>query len=172
MKRPTKRARIIAVVVIAPALGIAVPVIPPVIAQETAACTTWTAEMVDDEGGKVLTVQACATDNPDAYITVTCGGDTVGVRFDLAAGAEAPPESNTTTDVTFATTTDKVTLNAAYEEYDGYFGAYPKPNDPLIQLLKSGDTLTISDVPGAYPAKHFSLKGSSAALGKLTANCD
>lgn len=171
MKTSFRRSRIIAVVVVAPALGIAVPVVPPVIAQE-AACSTWTAEMVDDEGGKVLTAQACATDNPEAYITVTCGGDTVGVRFDLALGAEAPPEGNDTTDVTFATSTDKVTLNAAYEEYDGYFGAYPAPNDPLIQLMKSGDALTVSDVPGKYPVKHFSLKGSSAALGKVMASCD
>jgi hypothetical protein len=170
MKRPFKRARIIAVVVVAPALGIAVPVIPPVLAQE-AACTTWTAEMVEDEGGEVLTAQSCATDNPDAYITITCGSGTAGVRIDLAAGSEAAPQSNETTDVTFATSTDKVTVNMAYEEYDGYFATYPKPDDPLIQLIKAGDSLTVSDVPEHYPAKHFSLKGSSAALGKLVANC-
>lgn len=165
------RLRILAIVVIAPALGIGVPVILPAIAQQAAACTTWTAEMVEDEGGEVLTAQACATDNPDAYITVTCGPGVAGVRLDLAAGAEALPQPNETTDVTFATATDKVTMQMAYEEYDGYFGAYPTPDDPLIQLLKSGDTVAISDVPGRYPVKHFSLKGSSAALGKLVADC-
>lgn len=166
-----KRRRIVAVVVIAPALGMAVPVIPPVIAQEAAACTAWTAEMVDDEGGQVLTAQACSTDRPDAYITVTCGNGTASVRLDLAAGAEVPPQPNDVTDVTFQTATDKVTLQMGYEEYDGYFAAYPKPDDPLIQLLKAGDAVTIGDVPAAYPAKHFSLAGSSAALGKLVAAC-
>lgn len=165
-----RRSRIVAVVVIAPALGIAVPVIPPVVAQE-AACTTWTVGMVEDEGGEVLTAQACSTDRPDAYITVTCGSGTASVRLDLAAGAEAPPQPNDTTDVSFATATDKVTLSMGYEEYDGYFAAYPKPDDPLIQLMKAGDAVTVGDVPGRYPAKHFSLAGSSAALGKLVANC-
>jgi hypothetical protein len=162
--------RILAVIIIAPVFGFAVPVIPAVVAQE-AACTTWSAEMVEDEGGEVLTAQACSTDRPDAYITVTCGNGTAGVRFDLAAGAEASPQPNEVTDVTFSTGTDKVTLQMGYEEYDGYFAAYPKPDDPLIQLLKAGDTVTISDVPGLYPAQHFSLKGSTAALGKLVADC-
>jgi len=163
--------RIVTALLIAQALGMAGPVVSPVIAQE-AACATWTVGMVEDEGGEVLTAQACATDRPDAYLTVTCGNDTAGVRLDLAAGAEASPQPNETTDVTFATTTDKVTVQMGYEEYDGYFGTYPHPNDPLIQLLKAGDALTITDVPGVYPVKHFSLKGSSAALGKLVADCD
>jgi hypothetical protein len=167
-----KRRGIIAVLVVAPALGMAVPVVPQVVAQEAAACTIWTVGMVDDEGGQVLTARACSTDRPDAYITVTCGNGTAGLRVDLAAGAEASPQPNDTTEVTFQTATDRVTLQMGYEEYDGYFAAYPAPDDPLLQLLKAGDTVTISDVPGLYPAKHFSLKGSSAALGTLVADCD
>jgi len=167
-----KRRRIVAVVIIAPALGMAVPMIPPVIAQEAAACTTWIAEMMEDEGGPVLTAQACSIDRPDAYITVTCANGTAGVRFDLAAGAEASPEPNETTEVTFATATDQVTVEMGYEEYDGYFSVYPRPDDPLIQLLKAGETVTMTDVPGRYPEQHYSLKGSTAALGKLTAACD
>lgn len=164
-----KHRLILSALVLAPALS--APAIPPAVAQD-AACTAWTAEMVDDEGGKVLTAQACSIDRPDAYISVTCGNGTAGIRFDLAAGAEAAPEPNEVTDVTFETATDKVTLQMGYEEYDGYFAAYPKPDDPLIQLLKAGETVSIGDVPGRYPVQHFSLKGSSAALGKLVADCD
>lgn len=163
--------RIATLLLIAPAFGLTGPMISPVIAQDPP-CATWTVGMVEDEGGEVLTAQACAIDRPDAYISVTCGNDTVGLRLDLAAGAEASPQLSETTDVTFATSTDKVTLQMGYEEYDGYFATYPRPDDPLIQLLKAGDALAVSDVPGVYPAKHFSLKGSSAALGKLVADCD
>lgn len=159
-------------IVLALAIASAVPAaaIPRVVAQEPA-CSTWTVGMVEDEGGEVLTAQACATDRPDAYITLTCGNGTAGVRLDLAAGAEASPQPNEVADVTFATATDKVTLQMGYEEYDGYFAAYPSPDDPLIQLLKAGDTVTVNDVPGQYPTKRFSLRGSSAALGKLVADC-
>lgn len=162
--------RIVTALLIAAALVLAGSVLSPTIAQEPA-CATWTVGMVEDEGGEVLTAQACAIDRPDAYISVTCGNDTVGLRLDLAAGAEASPQPNETTDVTFATTTDKVTVEMGYEEYDGYFAIYPRPDDPLIQLLRAGDALTITDVPGVYPVKHFSLKGSSAALGTLVAEC-
>ena len=160
--------RILLAFALAPVL--VAPAIPPVAAEEPA-CSAWTVGMVEDEGGEVLTAQACAMDRPDAYITLTCGNGTVGVRLDLAAGAEASPQPNEVADVTFATATDKVTLQMGYEEYDGYFAAYPSPDDPLIQLLKAGDAVTINDVPGQYPIKHFSLKGSSAALGKLVADC-
>jgi hypothetical protein len=160
--------RILFVLALAPSL--VATAIPSVVAQDPV-CSTWTVGMVDDEGGEVLTAQACAMDRPDAYITLTCGNGTVGVRLDLAAGAEASPQPNEVADVTFATATDKVTLQMGYEEYDGYFAAYPNPDDPLIQLLKAGDTVTINDVPGQYPIKHYSLKGSSAALRKLVADC-
>lgn len=163
-----KHRHLVAVLILAPAMGTAAPVI----AQDSAGCTAWTVGMVDDEGGQVLTAQACAVERPDVYITMTCGNGTASLRFDLAAGGEVAPQPSEVTDVTFETTTDKVTLQMGYEEYDGYFAAYPRPDDPLVQLLKAGDTLTVRDVPGRYPTKHFSLRGSSAALGKLVANCD
>lgn len=75
------------------------------------------------------------------------------------------------TEVTFSTGSDEVTLSMSYQAVDGMHAADAGVDDPLIQLLKAGDTVTIRDVPGQYPVKHFSLKGSSAALGKLVADC-
>lgn len=165
-----KRRRIVAVVVIAPALGMAVPVIPPAVAQE-AACTTWTVGMVEDEGGEVLTAQACSTDRPDAYLVLSCFSGSVFIRYDLGVGAEALPPLGDVTDVTFSSGSDAVTLSMAYQEMDGMHAADAGVDDPLIQLLKAGETVTIRDVPGMYLVKHFSLAGSSAALGKLVGDC-
>lgn len=166
-----KRRRIVAILVVAPALGMAVPVIPPAIAEE-AACTRWTVGMVEDEGGEVLTAQACSTDRPDAYLVLSCFSGSVFVRYDLGLGAEAAPPLGDVTDVTFSTGSDAVTLSMSYQEMDGMHAADAALDDPLIQLLKAGETVTINDVPGLYPTKHFSLKGSSAALGKLLADCN
>jgi invasion protein IalB len=73
--------------------------------------------------------------------------------------------------VTFSTGSDAVTLSLTYQEMDGMHAADAGLDDPLIQLLKAGDTVTIKDVPEQYPVKHFSLKGSSTALDKLVADC-
>jgi hypothetical protein len=165
-----KRRRIIAVVVVAPALGIAVPVIPPVVAEDNA-CTTWTVGMVEDEGGPVLTAQACSTESPEAWMTLTCFSGSVNVRYDLALGVEADL-SNEVTDVTFASGSDEVTLPMGFEEMDGRHAANSEAAGPLVQLLRAGETVTIKDVAGKYPVRQFSLNGSSAALGKLVADCN
>ncbi len=167
-----RRRRIVAVVVVAPVLGMAVPVIPPVIAQERASCTTWSAEMLEDEGGPVLTAQACSTDRPDAYLSLTCFAGRLNLRHDLGLAAEASVPLGEVTDVTFSSGSDAVTLAMAYQEMDGRHAADAGLDDPLIQLLKAGEAVTIADVAGLYPVKQFSLKGSSAALGRLVAACD
>lgn len=164
-----KRRRVVAVVVIAPALGMAVPAIPPVVAQD--ACTTWTVGMMEDEGGPVLTAQACTEDRSDAFLSLTRFAGRVFIRYDLAAGSEVAPRLEEVTDVTFSTGNDAATIAMAYEEMDGRHAANAGADDALIQLLRAGDTLTIRDVPAHYPEKHFSLAGSAAAIGKLTADC-
>lgn len=167
-----KRRRIVAVVVVAPALGMAVPVIPPVSGQEAATCTTWTVGMVEDEGGEVLTARACSTDRPDAWLMLGCFSGSVFVRYDLGVGAEASPALDEVTDVTFSTGSDSVTLALSYLAMDGTHAADAGIDDPLIQLLRAGETVTITDVPGRYPTRSFSLKGSSAALRELVADCN
>jgi hypothetical protein len=164
------RRRVIAVIVIAPALGMAVPVIPPVLAQE--ACTTWTVGMVEDEGGEVLMAQACARERPDAWLSLSCFSGQLFVRYDLGLGAEAAPELDEVTDVTFSTGSDAATIAMSYQAMDGMHAADAGLDDPLVQLLKAGDTVTISDVPGRYPVKSFSLAGSARALTQLVAGCD
>jgi hypothetical protein len=151
------------------ALGMAAPA-AAVLAEE-AACTIWTVGMVEDEGGEVLTAQACSKDRPDAYLGLSCFGGSVFVRYDLGLGGETEPELDETTDVTFSTGTDAVTLSMAYQAMDGTHAADANLDDPLIQLLKAGETVTIKDEPGSYPVKTFSLKGSAAALGGLVAGC-
>lgn len=166
-----KHKRLVAVLAVAPMLGMAAPVVPPAQAQEEG-CNVWTAGMMEDEGGSVLTAQACSEDSPDSYLSLKCFSDVVLVSYDLSMGSNRDPELHGVTDVTFVSGTDEVTLSMAYQEMDGMHAADVKLDDPLIQLLKAGDTLIIKDVPGDYPSKQFSLKGSSAAIGKLVADCD
>ncbi len=151
------------------ALGMAAPA-SAVLAEE-AACTIWTVGMVEDEGGEVLTAQACSTDRPDAYLGLSCFAGSVFVRYDLGLGGETEPELDETTDVTFSTGTDAVTLSMAYQAMDGTHAADANLDDPLIHLLKAGETVTIKDEAGRYPVRTFSLKGSAKALGGLVAGC-
>ena len=153
------------------ALGLGAPATSPALAED-AACTTWTVGMVEEEGGEVLTAQACSTDRPDAYLVLSCYAGSLFVRYDLELGAEAPAELDEVTDVTFSTGTDAATIAMAYQAMDGMHAADAGLDDPLVQLLKAGDTVTISDVPGRYPDKTYALKGSAKALAELVAGCD
>ncbi len=152
------------------AFGLGTPAAPSALAQDVA-CATWTVGMVEDEGGEVLTAQACSSDRPDAYLVISCFSGSLFVRYDLGLGAEASPELDEVTDVTFSTGSDAVTIAMDYQAMDGMHAADAGLDDPLIQLLKAGDTVTISDVPGRYPVKTYSLEGSAVALDKLVAGC-
>lgn len=141
----------------------------PAAAQE--ACQSWTAEMLDDEGGQVFTASACATDLPDAYLLLTCSAGEVFLRYDLAAGAERAPDLGEVTDVDFTVGLSTQRLSMSYQEMDGLFAGEAPAGGPLIALLKSGETLSIVDAGGRYPVHRFGLAGSSSALTRLLRQC-
>lgn len=141
----------------------------PVAAQE--ACSIWTAGMQEDEGGPVFTASACATDRPDAYLSLTCSGGRVYLRYDLAAGAERSPDLGEVTDVDFTVGVSTQRLSMSYEEMDGRHAGDVPANGPLMALMKSGEGLSIVDAEGRYPVHSFGLVGSSSALAKLVAQC-
>lgn len=141
----------------------------PAMAQE--ACSTWTAGMMEDEGGSVFTASACATDRPDAYLLLTCSRGEVFIRYDLAAGAERSPDLGEVTDVDFTVGVSTQRLSMSYQEMDGLFAGDVPVNGPLMALVKSGEGLSIVDAEGRYPIHTFGLVGSSTALAKLAAQC-
>lgn len=142
--------------------------VPPAAAQE--ACTSWTAEMVEDEGGPVLSAFACATDRPDAYLSLSCF-DNLYLSYDLATGAERSPDPGEETDVAFSVGGRTETLKLTYQEMDGRHAADLPVDAPLVQLLLSGGSLHVADVAGRYPAHDFSLAGAPEALEQLIEGC-
>jgi hypothetical protein len=160
--------RLAALAALLPMLAVA-PIVTPAAAQE--ACTTWSAEMQEDEGGSVLTASACALDRPDVFLSLNCFNDTIWIRYDLALTAEASPELAEETEVVFKVGDASETLPVIFQEMDARHAGETPVAGPLVKLLKSGERLSIVDVPGKYPVHEFSLKGSSAAIDKLVAGC-
>ena len=68
----------------------------PGVAAAAPACSAWTAELQEDEGGEVMAASACALDAPDTRMRLTCGGGTVQLRYDLALGSDRNPASQET----------------------------------------------------------------------------
>ena len=134
-------------------------------------CATWTAEMLEDEGGPVLTAWVCDARRPDAQLLLTCAADEIWIRYDLSAGSEASPELGETVDVTFTTGQGSATLAMPYQEMDGRHAADVGVDAPLVGLLRDGDRVTIRDAAGRYPERSLSLAGSSGAIGTLLAAC-
>ena len=143
--------------------------VAPAAAQE--ACSVWTAGMEEDEGGPVFTASACATDNPEAYLLLTCSQGDVFIRYDLAAGAERLPDLGEVADVDFSVGVSIQRLSMSYQEMDGMFAGDVPANGPLVALMKTGEALSIVDAEGRYPVHNFGLVGSSSALAKLGAQC-
>ena len=143
--------------------------VAPAAAQE--ACSVWSAGMEEDEGGPVFTASACATDQPDAYLLLTCSEGEVFIRYDLAAGAERAPDLGEVTDVDFTVGISTQRLSMSYQEMDGMHAGDVPANGPLLALLKGGEALSVVDAEGRYPVHNFGLVGSSSALAKLVAQC-
>ena len=141
-------------------------------AAPAAACETWTAGMMDDEGGQIFTASACATDLPDAYLLLTCSAGEGFLRYDLAAGGERSPDLGEVTDVDFTVGISTQRLSMNYQEMDGLFAGEVPANGPLMALLKSGEALTVVDADGRYPVHSFGLAGSSSALTRLVRQCN
>ena len=58
-----------------------------------------------------------------------------------------------------------------FQEMTAFFSGEAPANGKLVELLKTQKSLMIRDKAAAYPARTYSLKGSSAALTKLVSAC-
>ena len=136
-----------------------------------AAAGTWTAQMEDDEGGKVMV--ASVTADPDGGVTpelrVMCAGDQgVMLRY-LTAKDTVEPGSEA--DFQFENESIKQALHMAYEDEDGAFAAYFPKTAPILTLLQSGEEVFISEASGNYAAQTFELAGSTKAIGAVIKGC-
>lgn len=136
-------------------------------------CRAWVAEMVEDEGGPVLSAHACSDDNGEAELSMTCFGGSMWVQYDLA-GLDGPkqPASSEVAAVEFVTDTGKEIISMTYQEMNGMFGGEAPADGPLVKLLQSNAGVMVRSVVGDYPVRNYSLDGSSKAIGQLVAQCD
>lgn len=141
----------------------------PARAQE--ACETWTAEMMEDEGGSVLTAAVCTREFPDAWLLMSCFDGEVFIRYDLAYGAERLPDMGEVRDVDFEGEDGGDWLNMTYQEMDGLFASMVPKDSPFFDVLRKAGHVTINDMESFYPEKSISLEGSSAALETLFSGC-
>jgi hypothetical protein len=131
----------------------------------------WTAQMEEDEGGPVMvaSITASADGNITPELRLMCAGsEGVMLRYLTAADTVSPgSEAN----FLFENENSQITEHMQYEDMDGAFAAYFPPTDKMIEFLKTGDEVFISESSGNYPAQTFPLKGSSKAIDTLLKTC-
>jgi hypothetical protein len=132
-------------------------------------CSGWAAAMEEDEGGPVLAARACAAEG-QGELRLTCSSG-FGVRYDPAVDLSGRAGMGTEPDFEWRIGDQTFISHSVLEEMDLMFFSTFETSDPLVAALKSGDELLISDASGTYPARKFSLKGSSAALDTLLGSC-
>ncbi|MER9306250.1 hypothetical protein NKJ06_15440 [Mesorhizobium sp. M0293] len=132
-----------------------------------ASCGGWAAKMEEDEGGSVLTASVCGGPKGDAHLMLTCF-DTPVLSYDLGAtGQQLEPGISGSFE--FNADGKAVTKTLQLEAMYNYFVADLARADPLLDLLRGkGDVLVSA---AKYGQTSFPLKGSSAAIGKVLAQC-
>lgn len=153
------------------AAALAVVLATPALAGD---CEAWKAGVEQDEGGPTMTASICATDRPDDVLLVTCGGeDKLSLRFLPATGDDFPPKGDMDYRASFIFASGSFSAEVAlrYEAMDGAMTATPRRDSDLVRVLKSSGSLTVTDKAGVLPKATFTLKGSSAAIGKVERAC-
>jgi len=132
-----------------------------------ASCGGWSAKMEEDEGGSVLTASVCGGPKGDAHLMLVCF-DTPVLSYDLGAtGQQLEPGISGSFD--FKAGDKTVTRTLQLEEMYNYFVVNLAKADPLLDLFRGKGDVTVS--AAKYGEVSFPLKGSSAAIGKVLAQC-
>jgi hypothetical protein len=132
-----------------------------------ASCSGWAAKMEEDEGGSVLTASVCGGPKGDAHLMLTCF-DTPVLSYDLGAtGQQLEPGISGSFE--FKADGKAVTKTLQLEAMYNYFVMDLAKADPLLDLLRGKGDVSVS--AAKYGQTSFPLKGSSAAIGKVLAQC-
>lgn len=133
-----------------------------------ASSCSWSAKMVEDEGGSVMMASVCGGPKGDAHLMLACFGKPV-LSYDLGtAGGQLEPGISGS--FTFKAGGKRVTRKLDLEAMYNYFTAeLSGPADPLLALLRGKGEATVS--AAKYGEASFPLKGSGAAIGKVLAEC-
>ncbi len=143
----------------------------PARAQAQENCTAWVTDMLEDEGGSVLTTHVCSDGSSQTWLAMTCYQGRLVIDHDLALGGSKQPASGETVEVEFVTDGGIETVPMMFQEMTAYFSGEVPADGKLVELLESKASLMIRDRAAAYPVRTYSLKGSSAALTKLVSAC-
>ncbi len=139
-------------------------------------CDAWKAEVWEVEGGKALTAHICTPatgDEREPMLYLQCGEEgAYALRFD-DGGRGDPPDGNPEWSGRVVFSDGKTTLDVTmmYEAMDGVLYAPAAFSGPLTKMLGSGSEITLTPDEKAFKARRFTLKGSSAALGRLAPTC-
>ncbi|WP_245456951.1 MULTISPECIES: hypothetical protein [unclassified Mesorhizobium] len=132
-----------------------------------ASCGGWSAKMEEDEGGSVLTASVCGGPKGDAHMMLTCF-DTPVLSYDLGAAGQLL-EPGISGSFAFKADGKTVTKTLQLEAMYNYFVVNLAKADPLFDLLRGKGDVSVSSAK--YGEISFPLKGSSAAIGKVLAQC-
>lgn len=127
----------------------------------------WTAKMEEDEGGSVLTASVCGGPKADANLMLACFDKPV-LSYDLGAAGQAL-EPGISGSFVFKAGDKAVTKKLDLEAMYNYFTVQLESADPLLALLRAKGEVTVTS--DKYGENSFPLAGSSAAIGKVLAQC-
>ncbi|MGR6466031.1 hypothetical protein [Rhizobium sp. PAMB 3182] len=135
----------------------------------------WSADMMEAEGGSEMTGEVCSGSGEEQQmLNLTCGNGQFALRWYPPQNAKNyPPDGNPdfSTALTLAIGDVEVRHDAVFEAMDGAMAIYWQADAPLTNMLKSGHSVSISEIDGRIPPVTFSLSGSSRAIDTVAGQC-
>lgn len=134
-------------------------------------CRAWVTDMQEDEGGPVLTAHACAENNDQAWMSMTCNDGKIWLQYDMAVGTGKDVDYEAVERVEFVTDTGTETLSMSFQAMNAMFGGDVPADGALVGLLKTNAGVLVRAESADYPVRTYSLEGSSKAISALVAQC-
>ena len=137
-------------------------------------CDRWTAEMMEEEEGTVMSAYICAPTGKETHeLYIRCAGpNDLMLRYIPVVPTDYPPKSGMyTTELEFNFDQEMFTRPAQYEEMDGALVTETAIAAPFVHVLQTQKQMTVIDVNDKIPSATFTLNGAKAALTKVIETC-
>ena len=132
-------------------------------------CSAWSFQLEQGEGGKQWSASICSSgDKGNSWLSLICMGSGINLRYVPAVEGDF---SNQKRDFIFSAEAMSHRLLLAFEEMDGAFAGNPPRTGGVVDLIRKGRELTVTDPDAKVKPRRFSLRGAGKALERLTAKC-
>lgn len=138
-------------------------------------CGVWSSDVWQMEFGQTMAASVCnpaaeGRDFEDSLALLECSNGSVLLVYDAWSSSSSRVEYSAS--VVFMTDADTFTIDMMYQEMDGTLMTTLPIKSALIDMLRSGEEITVKPPEQFYNTSTFTLEGAGKAIETLMATCE